>query len=232
MVRRAAQVVYVTQSFLQKRYPNAGLTVSASNVEITKAPAAVLEARLSKITTQSAPYAIGMIGNYGNTLKGLHVALRALGRLRESGIGFRLYILGSGDPKRWARLINKHKLQDNIEFCGTLAGGQAVLDWLDSKDIYIQPSLHEGLPRAVIEAMSRGLPCLASDAGGTAELLPADCIHKAGDAKALYAKLRAIWHDKEWQTGQAKRNFTIAQGYTDEALKPIRHQFWQCFSQL
>lgn len=39
---------------------------------------------------------------------------------------------------------------------GVLPADQAVLDWLDEIDLYIQPSLTEGLPRAVIEAMDTG----------------------------------------------------------------------------
>ena len=42
---------------------------------------------------------------------------------------------------------------------------------MDNIDIYLQPSYTEGLPRALVEAMSRALPCIGSNVGGIPELL-------------------------------------------------------------
>ena len=232
MVWHANQVIYVTNQFLQKRYPTKGLTESASNVEITAPPDEILQKRLNKIQSQEQPYHIGLIGNYGNNLKGLDVALNTLAKFKQASHDFKLHILGKGNPDQWQNQIEQAGLKDNIHFTGTLPGGKPVLDWLDQIDIYIQPSRHEGLPRAVIEAMSRGLPCLASDAGGTAELLPAQYIHKAGNADQLYIHLKSIWNDQKSLIEQTKTNFTTAQKYTKTHLAPIRAAFWTKFAKL
>lgn len=229
MVRHAAQAIYVTKYFLQKRYPTNGQSANASNVEIMQPDQSVLDNRLALIESIPEPRIIGLIGNYGNKLKGLHITLRALSQLKQDGFDFKLRILGKGDPAQWQPMIKQLDLEDHIEFSGTLPGGEAVLNWLDAIDLYIQPSFHEGLPRAVIEAMSRGLPCLTSNAGGTDEMLPAECIHRKGDTQALTTKLKTIWNDQDWLTAQAKQNFTTASNYTAETLAPVRKAFWEDF---
>ena len=234
MVLYANQVIYVTERFLQKRYPTQGHTEFASNVEISAPQPCVIKRRLDRIKKRQdrEPTVIGLIGNYGNTLKGLDIAFNALAYIRRNRINASLKILGSGNQERWQRQIQKLSLQEHIEFSGTLQGGDAVMNWLDKLDIYIQPSRHEGLPRAVIESMSRGLPVLASNAGGTAELLQKECIHNVNDQIAFNSQLLSIIQDTSAQIKNAQYNFTRAQDYTRAVLQPKRNAFWQTFTRL
>lgn len=229
MVRHADAVIYVTKQFLQSRYPYSGLTDHASNVEITAPGNTVLERRISKINARKDPVVFGMIGNFGNNLKGLDIALKALGEVRESLPQFELRLLGQAEPDKWADEIRKAGLKNNVKFHGTRPGGQPVLDWLDDLDIYLHPSRHEGLPRSVIEAMSRGLPCLASDTGGIPELLDQDCIHHKGHADELTRHLELYVPDKNWQIFQARKNFQMARQYSKEILAKKRENFWVNF---
>ena len=74
-------------------------------------------------------------------------------------------------------LACKHEcLKGRVEFLGQLRGGGAVREVLDCSHIFVLPSRQEGLPRAVLEAMARGLPCIGSDVGGFSEILPPDAI--------------------------------------------------------
>ena len=59
------------------------------------------------------------------------------------------------------------------------------MDYYDSIDIYVQPSKQEGLPRAVIEAMSRGCPVLGTDIAGIPELIQERCLFKKGSVKSF-----------------------------------------------
>jgi glycosyltransferase involved in cell wall biosynthesis len=226
MISHADQILYVTRDFLQKRYPSQAITASASNVEIAAPDESILETRREKIKTATTPR-IGLIGNHGNKLKGIDIAIKALSILHKNGQDFHCHILGDGDPQRWQPLIRKHSLTDKITFHAPVSGGEPVLQWLDQMDIYIQPSRHEGLPRALIEAMSRALPCLASNAGGTAELLRSECIHKKGSYRQLAQHITSLINDKEKQALYAIENFATAQNYTAETLTPIRHEFYK-----
>lgn len=230
MVCHATQTIYVTEHFLQKRYPCKGSVSNASNVEIEIVPVEALKRRITKIKNPARLLKIGMIANYGNKLKGLHIAIKALASANKDLPPWELHILGQGNPQQWNKLIKQYALEDKIIFHPPIPGGQTVLDWLDDKDIYIQPSLHEGLPRAVIEAMSRGLPCLASNTGGTPELLSPQAIHKKGDYKLLRNQLVALVNNKHLQEQQAQENFKTAQNYSSTKLSKKRAAFWKRFS--
>lgn len=236
MAHHAAAISYVTKDFLQNRYPakkstrENGLTIHASNVEMRGADIDTLKAiykqRVARIhhqfDTADRPLRIGMIGNFSNHLKGLDTALHALKKVDQFYSDFELHLLGQGNAERWDAMIHHQDLHGRVIFCGTLPGGQAVMDWLDQIDIYIQPSRHEGLPRAVIEAMSRACPVIASNAGGIPELLPSHFIHDKGDAAALSALILEMVQDPELQKNAAKANLKRSQSYTREKLEPRR----------
>ena len=237
MVRHADAVIYVTEQFLQSRYPTQGYQERASNVEIAAPPEYVLNQRIQRIEKNQDCLNIGLIGNFGSGLKGLNVAIEALSiveKLRQESEelpvpDFKFKVLGQGIPTLWMGLIKSYDLEDKVEFCGTISGGKDVFEWLDYIDIYIQPSFHEGLPRSLIEAMSRGCPALSSDAGGAQELLGPEYIHKRGNHEEL---AQHIWNfmDKDKRRHVAQENFEKSKNYTREVLVPRRHAFWEHFA--
>ena len=237
MVKHAAAVIYVTENFLQERYPTQGISAYASNVEIATPPEYVLNSRLERIKANNDKINIGLVGNFGNGLKGLDLALSALGIVRKycddnpdkDLPDFCFKILGQGLAAQWQGLIHSNNLDGKVEFCGTIARGRDVLEWLDDIDIYMQPSLHEGLPRSLIEAMSRGCPALASDAGGASEVLGNEFIHECGDVQKLAEQIISLM-DKEMRLNAAQDNFEKAKNYTIEELIPRRRNFWEAFA--
>ncbi|MGM0520087.1 MAG: glycosyltransferase family 4 protein [Campylobacterota bacterium] len=174
--------LYVTEKFLQKRYPSnaKAVSVNASNVEIS-----VDENIQTKKFDKSKKKIFGLIGNYKTRYKGLHIAIEAFGQIKDQIGDFEFRILGKGNPEDYKELIKQNNLEKNIVFSGSLPNGDAVLNWLDEIDFYLQPSLQEGLPRATIEAMSRKCICMGSDTGGIPELLKDEFISKAGSSESL-----------------------------------------------
>ncbi len=229
IARRATHALYVTGSVLQRRYPCPGHTVSCSNVEVAEPPTGTLDRRLASISADTSPVVVGLIGSLAGKIKGIDTLLRALAHpeLRDRCI---LKVLGSGDPAPMQRLADDLGLADRAEFCGVLPSGYAVLEWLDRVDVYAQPSRQEGLPRALIEAMSRGLPAVGSNVGGIPELLDASCIHRPGDHTHLTALLMRAVHDARWRMGQAERNFGAAGHYYKDTLDQVRTGFWESFA--
>lgn len=230
MISRVPFAIYVTESFLQHRYPNRGHTAGVSNVQISEPRESVLESRLRKIESGAKPAVIGLIGSLKHRHKGLHVALRALARVRKVRPGIEFRVLGQGEVAPWQAEAARADVADITQFYGTLPSGQPVLDWLDDIDLYIQPSLTEGIPRAVIEAMSRACPVLASSAGGARELLPDECLHKPGDAQQLAEQLLCRLDDRQWLADAARRNFEVSRGYSQEILAARRYAFWRAFA--
>ena len=119
-----------------------------------------------------------------------------------------------------------------MEFGRNLAFGRPVLEWLNDVDIYIQPSRQEGLPRALIEAMSRGCPAFGSTAGGIPELLSPECLHQPGDYVRLAGLIERACVDKPWRDQLIARNFLASRDYFDSVLDPRRDSFWSRVAQL
>ena len=66
---------------------------------------------------------------------------------------------------------------------------------LNALDIYVQPSLSEGLPVALLEAMSAGVPVIATDVGGVAEIVGKDTyglLVRPGSSEELFSALVRI----------------------------------------
>lgn len=180
IVKRAKQVLYVTDNYLQKRYINNGLNnTNASNVNIH-----FIDEKINKKRNDTNIINIGLIG-YLSTYKGIDTAIKSLYLLNKNEeFVFKLNILGTGKKEKYIKLAKKYQMSKNLSI-QTLPTGPPVYEWLDNMDIYIQPSKTEGLPRGLIEAMSRGLPAVGTNVGGIPELLNSKFIIKKGDSKGL-----------------------------------------------
>jgi len=237
-VAAAPFVLYVTKEFLQRRYPASHVVCAASNVEIAGATAAVPYVDVPSFPTKEANVGdrtdpalqIGLIGAFQNEYKGHGTALRALREVIDAGVPARLRLIGVGGTERWMAEAGKLGVEGHVSFEGVLPPGEAVMKWLEDLDIYIQPSLTEGLPRALIEAMAAGRAALASRVGGIPELLPGDCLHAPGDWKALARMLVRAAKDPSWRLEAGLANRLKAREYASDILQERRHAFWSAFA--
>jgi glycosyltransferase involved in cell wall biosynthesis len=111
-----------------------------------------------------------VVGNVArlDAVKNHEVILRALARLPSQQ--FRPYLLLVGDgPHRSAleREIGRQGLFNDVRLFGY---SDYIPELLNSMDLYIQSSFYEGFSNTILEAMACGLPVLATDVGGTADL--------------------------------------------------------------
>ncbi|CAM3381636.1 glycosyltransferase [Paenibacillus lupini] len=232
IVKDAPYALYVTEKFLQQRYPNnGGQTESCSNVEIPEPGDEVLTRRLERLQAMSpdAPLTIGLIGSLNGRTKGIDIALRAIAKAKSQLPATRFRVLGDGDPARWQAMADKLGIGSLVSFEGVLPSGGAVFEWLDGIDLYVQPSYQEGLPRATIEAMSRGCPVLGSTAGGIPELIHESCLHRPGQVGILSEQIKRATFDRRWLIEQAERNFGRSRQFTKQLLDAKRQAFWQSF---
>ncbi|MFB6366018.1 glycosyltransferase family 4 protein [Paenibacillus elgii] len=231
-VKEAPFAIYVTKQFLQHRYPNtSGYTEGCSDVEIPELCPEVMERRLRKIEAGAKPVILGLIGNLNGKTKGIATALEALARVKPKLPAFEFRVLGGGDKEPWEALAANFGLREHVRFDGVLQSGDAVFEWLDQVDLYLQPSFQEGLPRATVEAMSRGCPVIGSTAGGIPELIDPRYLHKPGNDKQLARLIEHYISDTRWMAEQAQANYRKAGNYTKNQLDQERQEFWEKFSQ-
>ncbi|ATH82684.1 glycosyl transferase family 1 [Ectopseudomonas mendocina] len=231
-VRKAHWVQYVTRDFLQRRYPSCGEEqLSCSNVEIDTPVADVLRRRLARIDRACADqnFTLGLVGTLATRHKGVQTVLAALPALARGFPHLTFRVLGGGDPEPWRKEAERLGVSDRVHFDGVLPPGAEVLAWLDGIDLYLHPSFKEGLPRALIEAMSRGCPAIASRVGGIPELLQEDCLIAPGDVPALLGLIDGILRSPERMRSQAQRNFHVASTYNRAVLQARRQEFMRRF---
>lgn len=130
--------------------------------------------------------------------KGLPVLLRAASVLQQRGLRPRTWIAGKegGDTEELRRLHQKLGLEDTVRFLGHR---EDVGDLLAAADLFVFPSLWEGLGCAVLEAMAMGLPVVASDLPAVREALPpgGGILVPPGDARALAEGIAALLTDRD-----------------------------------
>lgn len=225
-VARAPFVHYVTSSFLQRRYPSPNITASFSDVLLPDPFEALLDARGKRLRSRCAAMVFGMIGTLQVRYKGIDLAMRAMEHVGDVLGDFHFHVLGPGDPEPWRRLARARGLEGRVHFEGVLPQGEEVFRWLDTLDVYLQPSLAEALPRGLIEAMSRGLPALGSRAGEVSKLLDGSCLHDPGDWRTLAEHLVQA-RDFRWRWAMAQRNFEAAREFAPPHLSPLRNRWLQ-----
>lgn len=228
LVSQAEYVVYVTEHFLQNRYPTSGFAIACSDVEVELVPDEQLAQRRERFRQlgSTSPFVLGTIANLDVRYKGHDLVIRALAALGDSGKRFIYRMIGPGDPGRLWRLGESLGIQDQLEFVGGLSR-EAIPGALDEIDVYIQPSRQEGLPRAMIEAMARGCVVLGARTGGIPELLDSEWVFPSGDWKAISDRLKDISKADLDQASQ--RNHAVAAGYQLDVLNERRQKFYDRF---
>lgn len=105
--------------------------------------------------------------------KGLPFALHALAGMRE--LNWNLDVLGEGPlTAEWQALTQRLGLADRVRFCGRLSRDEAIRVMSDA-DVLVHPSLQEGWPTVVIEALSLGMPVVTTNHHGMADMITSEC---------------------------------------------------------
>jgi glycosyltransferase involved in cell wall biosynthesis len=185
-IRKAKTVVYITENYLQSVYPTDGRSFVCPNVRVIRISESQM-AEQQRARPRTTNPRIGLIGSLNVNYKGHDVAIDVLKLLLEryNLNGATLEFAGGGDPARWQELARQKNVQNQVRIHGAIAAGEAIMRWIDEMDILLQPSLTEGQGRAIIEAMSRGRPVVASNAGGIPELLDGDWMAEPKDVDRI-----------------------------------------------
>lgn len=215
-------VWYVTEKFLQERYPTNGFSLGYTDTNIAPAQESTLEARLKKIDSLEKGYRGGLrklslltVGHLDVGFKGQKYVIKALPKLNEEGVMCTFYMIGAGDGTYLERLARDYGVSKQVVFLGRKTR-EEVLEYMDSCDVYLQPSLQEGLPRSVAEAMSRAMPCVGSRTGGIPEMLDDRYITERKSVDDIAEIISGL--SKESMKEQAIRNFNKAKDYEPQEI--------------
>ena len=212
----------MTRDVLQRKYPTPGQAFAASDAALDDAAFSIDRSEELRATE---PFTIVTVGALDQPYKGIAVLLDAMRELRQTGVDVRLNIVGTGGLlaalQERARVLG---VDSHVAFLGQLAR-DGVRRALDAAHVFVLPSLTEGLPRALLEAMARGLPAVATNVGGIPELLPSECLVRPADVQELAGKIRQLAADERARKTLGDRNLHVARTYHERVQAPARHAF-------
>lgn len=251
-VKRAIAVRYVTQSYLQQRYPArsdvlqvamGGSTLeSGRSLDLEKQyVVAVSDINLSDECFNSeprrAPHSSAalralFIGSLGSLYKGPDTLIRAVALAKSAGHRIKVRFAGSGKQMKMLEALGLELgVNDCLHFLGDVQAGQAIRAEIDRADVFVLPSRAEGVPRAMLEAMARSLPCIGSRVGGIPELLDQEDLVPSNDPMALAIKFKRIIEDQAHFQRMSRRNFQTARMYAAEGLRHRQRSFLEAVRQ-
>ncbi len=221
----ACAAAFVTERALQRRYPPSPTAFSTfySSVELPTAGFAN-GPRLN--FGREHTFTLVSVGAMEDVRKSQDIVIAAVAACVKRGLDIQLLLAGDGGYRTFfmdqAREVG---VLQRTKFLGHLSLPDLRV-CLDQADVFVLPSRGEGLPRATIEAMARGLPAIGSTVGGFPELLPSEDLVPPGDVDALVCKLQEVLRSPARMVRMSARNFKKAHEYAEDVLRARRHEFY------
>ena len=222
----ACAAAYVTEHALQRRYPPASsaFTTHYSSVELGDD---AFVSRPRRFDEKMQTFTLISVGTLEQLYKGPDLLIEAVNVCVSRGLDIRVLIVGDGKHRQELEAqAQRLGLSDRICFLGWVSAGEALRRQLDRADLFVLPSKQEGVPRAMLEAMARALPCIGTTVGGIPELLAAEDMVVPGNVQALAQKIIEVLESPERMTAQSARNLNRAKVYKDNILQERRLEFF------
>lgn len=226
-VQEASAALYVTNYILQQKYPvKTGVFVTnASNVILKNEHYTPMLPVLRK-DWGTSKLNILAVGTLAQLYKAPDIVLKALAIVKQSGLDFSLIWCGNGKYlKPMQDLSESLGLSNEVSFVGQV-NMSSIRKYLMESDLLIHASRAEGLPRAVIEAMAMGLPCIGSRVAGIPELLDEDALVDSDDIPGLVDKIIQFASNRNFAQEHAIRNYEEAKKYHNDILMNRRLVFF------
>lgn len=164
--------------------------------------------------------------------KGLVYLLKAMKRVIRDCCDARLVLIGDGPVK--SNLISLSKefgLDGNVFFLKAMDRGE-VARWLSKSSIFVFPSLREGLPMALLEAMSSGNAVIAADISGVRELIQSGrngLLFPVGDVDTLASDIVRLLREDELRERLSENAVkTVRKDYSINVLLERLENVWRC----
>jgi glycosyltransferase involved in cell wall biosynthesis len=221
LIRRTAALVAVSEQV--RRFLAAQLRINPSAIRVVPngiaMPAASSDGVAALRRRLALPENQPVIGTVASLTakKGHPFLLEALAVLRDRGVDCSLVLAGDGSERRSLEaLAATLRIADRVIFLGDYT---EIADLLDLIDVFVLPSISEGLPLALLEAMAGGKAVVATDVGGVPEviasgtngvLVPARTVQPLADAIQ-----RLVSDPRLRREFGARARATVLEGFTE-----------------
>jgi glycosyltransferase involved in cell wall biosynthesis len=153
------------------------------------------------------------------SVKGLSYLIEAMRIINDENI--RLFIIGRGDERRYLEeLVKKYNIEHIVTFVGRIPNKE-VFEYMASSDVLVLPSLSEGFPNVILEAMASGLPIISTNVGGLSEIINNNENGFLVDSKnpeQISEKILLLFNNEELRIKISKNNLEKVKNYSWESV--------------
>lgn len=211
LINDADCIIVLSESwanFINKEFSPKKVVVLHNPVEI---PLRKQKARNADFTTTSLLF-LGRIGDR----KGIFDLLSVISQNKDEYQGkLSLTIGGDGEVERLKTYLKDHDLNQICKYAGWVDGNMKK-DLLQACDVLALPSYNEGLPIAILEAMSYGKPILTTHVGGIPEVVKDGVngyVITPGDKVAMEAGIDKLINNKSLQELMGRQSLKLIDSY-------------------
>lgn len=232
MCLKANGVSYVTENYLQSKYPSTSLKYGENEYYFSTYYSSVSlptkDIGYPKSYIQKEKYVISHVANSFATYgKGHITLLNVLKILRENNYNIEIVFVGDGPLKQnFCDKALELGVDQYVTFTGRLSDGEAVKEVIKNSDLFVFPTKAEGLPRALLEAMSVGLPCLSTAVCGIPEILQSEFLFEYDDYLGFANKIIQLIQNPQNMEYASATNIMVSRKYTEETLELKRTAFY------
>lgn len=209
------RVVFYTGESLT-RYAEGARYAQAASSSLVRADQLASAAR----STAHSPVRLLWAGQL-RPVKGLVYLLRAVRVLLDRETEVHLTIVGDGEQREVLEQERRRLgLEAQVSLVGYKPPGPVLDRYFDESDVYVLPSLSEGVPKVLYEAMARGLPVVATEVGGVPQVI---CHGRNGllvparDANNLADAIARVCSDSEMRERFSREALETARNHTAAA---------------
>lgn len=152
--------------------------------------------------------------------KGIHYLIEAIDLLKSEFV-FSLKVIGEGNAKeRLEKMVRERGLESQVSFVGRIPR-EDTLPYYQEADVFVLPSLNEGMSNAMLEALACGLPIVTTRTGGAEELVCEGVnglLVKHADAQDLARALRTLAQDAELRERMGRESRALAETMSWEGV--------------
>ena len=227
VINTASAVSYVSKFYLQTKYPvKPGIyTDNISSIRLDESD--ITHPREYLVTP--LPWKIIYVANF-IPYKRHEDLIKVCGKLIQDGYDLELHLVGDGmTTEKSMNLSSELNLTDHIYFHGHISEKEKIYSLLDDCDLFVIPSASEGVPRAVLEAMARGLPVLGSEVGGIPEIVRDMDLFQVGDIEGIYNQINGLFSNPNQLSEMSRFSIKTVRDYSSEVLSEKRRILYRHF---
>ena len=235
VLRNADAVIALTQDMktqIQKIYSREILVIP-NGIDIKSFEKSSREKARAKLRIKKKERIVTFVGTL-RPIKGLEYLVQALNIMGKKGPRVKLMLVGDGEEKEHLEgLVGELELEEDVMFIGRVPN-EEIPEYMAASDVFVLPSLSEGFPNVVLQAMAAGLPIIASKVGGLPEIIEEGgngFLVEPKNAAQIADRISQLLEDDELRLKISRNNRRKATQYSWEAVVDRLEEVYQSFLQ-